>query len=156
MRWAIREAVDRDDVAAVKALFREYEQWLGADLCFRDFEQELASLPGPYARPNGALLLALLDRQPCGCAAIRPADRRETCELKRLYVAEHGRGLGIGLALTRRAMREAQKAGYRWIRLDTLRRLDKAIALYKGLGFQEVAPYIPRAPADVVFMERAL
>lgn len=145
-----------EDVTAVKALFREYEQWLGADLCFQDFEQELDSLPGLYARPKGALLLALIERQPCGCAAIRPASRRDTCELKRLYVAERGRGLGIGLALTRRAMREAKKAGYRWIRLDTLSRLEKAIALYKGLGFREVAPFVPNAPADVVFMERAI
>jgi len=156
VRWAIREAVAGEDVAAVKALFREYEQWLGADLCFQDFEQELASPPGPYARPKGALLLALIERQPCGCAAIRPTNRRETCELKRLYVAERGRGFGIGLALTRRAMREAQKAGYRSIRLDTLRRLEKAIALYRGLGFREVAPFVQNAPADVVFMERAI
>lgn len=152
--WSIRETVP-EDMDKVRALFKEYEKWLGVDLCFQGFQAELASLPSPYARPRGAIFVALLQGEFVGCVAIKPLDKR-TCEMKRLFVREKARGRGIGRALARRAMREGQKLGYTKMRLDSLERMDKAIELYEGLGFRRIEPYYENPMADSVFMERKL
>ena len=144
------------DMDTIRELFREYQEELAVDLCFQDFEGELASLPGPYASPQGAVFLASSDRQVAGCVAFKPLGG-EVCELKRLYVRPTFRGRGIARALCEHAILGAKRKGYRMMRLDTLERLESAVRLYKDLDFIEIDPYYDNPlPEPVLFMERAL
>lgn len=142
---------------AVAALFREYEASLGIDLCFQGFESELASLPGKYAPPDGALLLAKDERRaPIGCVALRPFGIDGVCEMKRLYVMPKARGLGLGRALVAEIVEAGTLIGYREMRLDTLPSMQAAISLYSEAGFQPIEPYYETPLAQTVFMARAL
>jgi ribosomal protein S18 acetylase RimI-like enzyme len=142
----IVQAVTQGQVAEARALFREYERSLGIDLCFQGFEQELAGLPGAYAPPRGRLLLATDGDALAGCVALRPLDD-SACEMKRLYVRPAFRGRRAGRRLAERVVAEARSIGYACMRLDTLPSMKEAIALYRALGFVEIAPYTtnPRA-----------
>ncbi len=131
-------------VEAVRMLFREYAGSLAVDLCFQNFEQELAMLPGEYAPPGGALLLALVDGEPAGCVAMRPlpeADHANACEMKRLYVRRAFRRFGLGRLLTQQLMDLATQAGHSCMLLDTLDDMEAARGLYASLGFVEIPPY---------------
>jgi len=131
-------------VAAVRGLFREYAASLGIDLCFQNFEHELATLPGEYAPPHGALLLALVDGEPAGCVAMRAlpeADHANACEMKRLYVKRAFRRFGLGRLLTQQLMDLATQAGHSCMLLDTLDDMEAARGLYASLGFVEIPPY---------------
>jgi GNAT superfamily N-acetyltransferase len=153
----ITPATTREDIAAVRALFIEYQEYLDIDLDFQNFGEELAVLPGKYAPPHGRLFLARYDGKVAGCAAFYPMDEAgDVCELKRLYVRRDSANLGIGTALFERAMQEAQAIGYTTMRLDSLRRLKKAGRLYKHYGFYEIAPYNDNPHADVYYLERKL
>jgi ribosomal protein S18 acetylase RimI-like enzyme len=124
-----------------RTLFREYAATLAIDLCFQNFEAELANLPGDYAEPGGALLLALVDGQPAGCGALRAlpeADYPNACEMKRLFVR---RAFGLGRALAQQLMDLATRAGYSAMLLDTLDDMESARGLYGSLGFEEIPPY---------------
>ena len=145
-------AADLDDV---RALFEEYAASLPFDLGFQAFARELAELPGAYAPPRGALLIARHDGAAVGCVALRPLGP-ETCEFKRLYVRPGARGSGAGRRLTERALDEARQMGYRRIRLDTLPGMEPAQALYLTLGFRDVPPYTPNPIAGARFLELAL
>ena len=151
----IRPAVSAADLVAVRALLEEYATWLAAngaaDLPEPD---ERASLPGRYAPPAGALLLAKLDGRAVGCVALRALDA-ETCEMKRLFVRPEARGARVGVALVEALLAHARATGYRRMRLDTLAWMHPAIALYRALGFREIAPYHDRV-GGVRFFERAL
>ena len=152
---AIRQALGAAGLGCAVGLFREYQQWLGVDLCFQDFERELASLPGLYAPPAGALLLAERGGRALGCVAMRPvADG--VCEMKRLYIAPDGRDAGIGRALAMAVIELARRAGYHLMRLDTLERLHEAMTLYASLGFKVRDPYYPNPLAGVVYWEKDL
>ncbi len=132
------------DLQAVRALFVEYAQSLSIDLCFQNFEAELAALPGAYAAPSGALLLATVNGSPAGCVAMRPlpdSDHTNACEMKRLYVRPGHRGHGLGRLLTEQLMDRAAQAGYSCMLLDTLDDMEAARGLYTTLGFVEVPPY---------------
>ena len=120
------------ELATARRLILEYAATLPFDLGFQDFAAELESLERVYAPPRGCLLLAWIDREAAGCVALRPLDE-QTAELKRLYVRPARRGLGLGLALTRRALAAARRRGYRRVRLDTVPGMDAAIALYRAL-----------------------
>ena len=129
---------------AARALFREYVAQLGVDLAFQGFEAELAALPGPYAPPQGALLLVLVDGEPAGCGALRPlpdADHPDACEMKRLFVRRAFRRFGLGRQLAQALMDRAVQAGYATMLLDTLDEMEAARGLYAALGFVEVPPY---------------
>ncbi|MDO9073609.1 MAG: GNAT family N-acetyltransferase [Rubrivivax sp.] len=131
-------------IDAARALFREYAEALNVDLCFQGFEAELAELPGEYAPPGGALLVALVDGQPAGCVALRPlpgADYPNACEMKRLYVRRAFRGFGLGRLMAQELMDLASQAGYSTLLLDTLDDMEAARGLYSSLGFVEVPPY---------------
>ena len=145
------------DLAAVAALFRAYAASLDVDLGYQDFAGELAALPGRYAAPQGALLLA---RGPAGaalgCVGLRAIAPAGTCEMKRLYVAPAGRGTGLGRRLVLAALRRAVRLGYREMRLDTLASMTAAQALYRQLGFAPIAPYYDTPVAGTVFLHRAL
>jgi ribosomal protein S18 acetylase RimI-like enzyme len=132
---AIREAQGEKDIAQVRALFVEYQQALHVDLCFQGFAEELASLPGKYE----CLLLAMEGDAALGCVGLRPCGADG--EMKRLYVRPQGRGRGIGRLLVSRVLERARRAGYRRVVLDTLPSMQEARALYRSLGFREIAPY---------------
>src|SRR4028118_2388910 len=102
----IVQAETAGDIEQARVLFREYELWLGVDLCFQRFEDELENLPGKYAAPEGRLLLAKTLETIAGCAALRKIDAK-TCEMKRLFVREKFRGSGLGKQLTEILIAEA-------------------------------------------------
>ena len=131
---------DRHPLEQVRQFFRNYAAWLGVDLSFQNFEQEMATLPGAYAPPQGRLFYAEHDGSPAGCVGIR-ALSEGVCELKRLYVSPPHRGLGVGRELVLAAIRGARQAGYRKMLLDTLPNMRIAVKLYRELGFQEAPAY---------------
>jgi putative acetyltransferase len=129
---------------ATRAIFREYAAGLGVDLCFQNFEAELAGLPGEYAPPRGSLQLALVNGEVGGCGAFRPigdVDYANACEMKRLYVRPAFRGLGLGRLMAQALMDQALRAGYSVMLLDTLDDMEAARGLYAQLGFEEIPPY---------------
>mgnify|MGYP003477436988 FL=1 len=131
-------------MAAVREIFQEYAEGLGIDLRFQQFDAELAGLPGDYAEPRGALLLATVDGELAGCCALRPldaADYPNTSEMKRLDVRKAFRGFGLGRLLTEAILDAARQAGYASVLLDTLNEMDTARNLYADLGFEEIPPY---------------
>lgn len=133
-----------DEWDAVRDIFREYAASLSVDLCFQNFDAELAQLPGDYAPPRGLLLLALVDGAVAGCCALRPldtADYPNAAEMKRLYVRRAFRGFGLGRELTEAILDGARRAGYASVLLDTLDDMESARALYADLGFEEIPPY---------------
>jgi putative acetyltransferase len=129
---------------ATREIFREYAASLDVDLCFQNFEAELATLPGEYEPPGGCLLLAFVDSELAGCGAMRPlpdADYANACEMKRLFVRPAFRRFGLGRVLAQALLDEAQRAGYSEMLLDTLDDMEAARGLYATLGFEEVPPY---------------
>ena len=140
----IQSFASPSELEAVRTLFKEYAHSLEIDLCFQNFEAELASLPGDYAAPRGALMLAWSQQELVGCCALRPLDAVDypnACEMKRLYVRPALRGSGLGRRLAEAVMEAAQQAGYAYILLDTLSEMETARAMYQELGFTEVPPY---------------
>jgi putative acetyltransferase len=133
-----------DALQATREIFREYAQSLGVDLCFQNFDAELASLPGDYAAPAGHLLLAWVGGQVAGCGAYRPfpdSDYADACEMKRLYVRPAFRRFGLGRLLAEALLDKAAETGYSTVLLDTLDDMEAARELYVTLGFQEIPPY---------------
>ncbi|WP_297913545.1 GNAT family N-acetyltransferase [Thiomonas sp.] len=152
----IEPALWPQDMALVRELFREYAQALGVDLCFQGFEQELADLPGRYAPPGGALLLARDDAgHALGCVALRALGDGD-CEMKRLYVRPTARGLGLGRRLALAICEQARAKGYRRICLDTLAGMREAVALYASLGFAPIEPYVYNPLDEVMYLGRDL
>ncbi len=144
-----------EDLPVVRELFAEYAQSLGVDLSFQGFDEELAALPGKYAPPQGAVIVARSDGTPCGCVALRRIDER-TCEMKRLYVRPGCRGLGMGAELVMRIIEAATARGYEAMRLDTLPTMARAVSLYRSLGFRDIPPYIYNPLPGALFMEKKL
>jgi putative acetyltransferase len=133
-----------EEIEAARSLIREYAQGLGVDLCFQNLDEEIATLPGEYAAPRGALFVAMIDGKPAGCVALRPldsADYPNAGEMKRLYVRDHYRGSGLGRELAQAALDAAIEAGYSCVLLDTLDDMEAARGLYEELGFHEIPPY---------------
>jgi len=151
----ILPAIAPRQIAQVRRLFEEYARLLGIDLCFQNFADELAGLPGSYAPPRGRLLLALIDDQPAGCVALRPLPG-DACEMKRLFVPPAFRGQGIGRNLAEQIIAEARQIGYAVMKLDTLPRLQSATELYTKLGFSPCQPYYDTPLKETLFMELPL
>ena len=140
------------DLARVRELFVEYVDWLNIDLGFQGFNEELVGLPGASAPPAGRLLIALRDGQAAGCIALRRFDA-DTGEVKRLWVRPAFRGTGLGRRLAGQVIMEARNSGYSRLVLDTLSSMDPAIALYRSLGFRDIAAYYPNPIPGAVYME---
>ncbi|MEW6695656.1 MAG: GNAT family N-acetyltransferase [Pseudomonadota bacterium] len=141
---ALHTIVNGPALDDVRRLFLEYQDDIGIDLCFQGFADELATLPGAYAPPLGALVLATVDGEAAGCCALRPlfdSDHGNACEMKRLFVRRAFRGFGLGRQLVERVLLLAQQAGYDCVLLDTLSDMEAARALYQDVGFVEIPPY---------------
>lgn len=152
----IRRAESEADLDAARRLFRAYVDGLEFDLDFQRFEAEMDALPGPYASPEGAILLANVNGEPAGVVAVQPLDEEGVCEMKRLYVVPEHRGQGFGRALASAIIEEAQDLGYDTMRLDTVASMTAARRLYRSLGFEERDPYYHNPLPDAVYMERSL
>ena len=149
----ITQAESPEQIEEIRKLFREYENWLDIDLCFQDFEKELANLPGKYEKPDGRLFLISEKNQSAGCIALRKIDV-DVCEMKRLFVRGDFRGLGLGKMLIEKLLEEARSTGYKRMRLDTLPdKMPLAVKLYKSYGFCEIAPYYHNPHEETLFME---
>jgi ribosomal protein S18 acetylase RimI-like enzyme len=143
-----------EDIEEVRRLFREYAEWVGSEICFESFARELAELPGRYAPPGGRLLLAFVDGRLAGCVALRWLEPG-ICEMKRLYIQPEFRGSGLGRSLVERVIGEAGESGYRFLRLDTLPRMERAVAMYRAFGFYEIPRYADN-PASAICFELLL
>ena len=154
----IRVARGVTDMDATRSMFTEYQEFLGVDLCFQGFSQELADLPGCYAPPEGEIFLACDREDVAGIVAVRPVGQepRLRCEMKRLYVRDRWRGCGLGRRLAELSLSFASSTGYGIMVLDTLGHLDAALGLYDDLGFIETAPYYENPLPGVVYMEKQL
>jgi len=149
----IIQAETFEQIEEARLLFREYEAWLGVDLCFQSFEKELKNLPGEYVKPSGRLFLALGVEKIAGCIALRKINEA-TCEMKRLFVRPDFRGLKLGKMLIEKVIAEARVIGYRRMRLDTLPdKMPKAVELYRSYGFREIPPYYENPHKETLFME---
>ena len=153
----IVQAQSEAEIQLVGELFAEYVAWLGINLCFQNYEKELAELPGQYAPSSGRLLLALDDAgRAAGCAALRDLGNG-VCEMKRLFVRPEYRGQRLGWQLAEMILNDARSIGYERIRLDTLPgKMDRAIAMYRVLGFKDIEPYYHNPVASATFMELKL
>ena len=146
-------------INATRLIFSEYARQLSVDLCFQNFDAELADLPGEYTNPQGALLLALIDGEVAGCCALRPltsVDYPNAAEMKRLYVRRPYRGLGLGRQLAEATLDAARVAGYHSVLLDTLDDMESARALYVDLGFSSIPPYYHNPIAGAHYLKADL
>ena len=143
-------------IAQATELFLEYAKSLNFSLCFQSFDKELTGLPGDYAPPEGRLLLAQHEGQLAGCVALHKLEG-DICEMKRLYLRPAFRGKGLGRVLAERIIAEARQIGYRRMRLDTVEPVMKdAVAMYRRIGFREIAPYRPNPNPGTLYMELEL
>lgn len=150
------QAKSLPQIAQARELFLEYAQSLGFSLCFQNFDQELAELPGDYAPPAGRLLLAEFNAQLAGCVALHKLDSA-ICEMKRLYLRPQFRGQGLGRLLAEKIIAEARLIGYERMRLDTVEPVMKdAVAMYRRFGFKDIAPYCPNPNPGVLYLELQL
>jgi carbonic anhydrase len=146
-------AEDAQALEHVRQFFRNYAGWLGVDLSYQNFEQEMASLPGAYAAPQGRLFYAEVDGRPAGCVGVRPLnDSDGVCEMKRLYVAPEERRRGVGAALALAAIKAAKEIGYRKLIIDTLPNMRMAVKLYRELGFTEAPNYYQTPVEGTMFL----
>lgn len=152
----IRAAAGAADVDVARSLFDEYVRSLGVDLSFQGVAEEFATLPGAYAPPRGAILLAERDGTVQGCIALRPLAPPQEGEVKRLYVRPTARGSGAGEALVNALLEAARTAGYSSLKLDTLERMQDARRLYARMGFAPCAPYYRNPLPGVLYMSRTL
>jgi len=153
----IVQAQSEHEIQQVRELFAEYVVWLGINLCFQNYEKELAELPGDYVQPGGRLLLVLdEDGRAAGCAALRDLGKG-VCEMKRLFVRPEFRGQHLGERLMDMILNDARAIGYQCIRLDTLPgKMDRAIAMYRARGFKDIAAYYNNPVVGAAFMELSL
>ena len=153
---SIIPALSPTQIAQARELFLEYAQSLGFSLCFQNFDQELAGLPGDYTPPSGRLLLAEWEGQVAGCVALRKLEDG-ICEMKRLYLRPGFRGKGLGRAVAEHIIAEARAIGYGRMRLDTVEPVMKeAVAMYRRLGFREIPAYRKNPIDGALYMELTL
>lgn len=152
----IKTATTPGDYEHVRALLRDYgvENAMTPTANARFFE-DLIALPGRYVAPLGALFLAYDGDTPAGCAGITPAPALpEASELKRVYVLPAHRGRGLARGLSEAGIAQARALGCAQVVLSTRPRWAHAMALYRALGFVEIAPFKerPEEMPDLLFL----
>ncbi len=153
MNIELTYANNSEDLEATQKIFIEYQQFLGIDLCFQDFEKELKNLDKIYAAPQGCIILAKTPQnEVVGCVALKPIGDG-VCEMKRLYVKPTHRGIQLGKRLVQELLYFARTANYQTMKLDTLTSLNEAIALYRNFGFIETTPYVFNPLTNVLYFE---
>ncbi len=151
--FTIKQVESAEEIEQTRELFHEYVTWLGVNLCFQNYDKEVAELPGEYVPPTGRLYLATENGQVAGCIALRNLGQG-ICEMKRLYVRPQFRGQRLGRTLVDRIIDEARLMGYSRMRLDTLPgKMDAAIAMYRSLGFKDIERYYDNPYETAAFME---
>jgi len=151
--FTIVQASSPAQIAQARELFLEYANSLNFSLCFQNFDQELATLPGHYVPPKGRLLLGEYEGQLAACVALRALEEK-VCEMKRLYLRPTFRGKGLGRTLTEHLIVEAREIGYHRMRLDTVAPVMRdAVAMYRRLGFREIPPYRENPHPGALYME---
>jgi len=148
MSIIIKTATSVSEITAAKHLFQEYAKWLNVDLCFQNFDQEMETFPASYKH----VLIAKHHHDIIGAVGLREQDS-DTCEMKRLYVKPSSQGKGAGKKLCTSLINYAQQSGYKRMLLDSIERLEIAIALYRRLGFQECAPYALNPEEGAIYMQ---
>jgi putative acetyltransferase len=149
----IVQAESSEQIEQARTLFREYEAWFGLNLCFQNFDEEVAALPGKYAPPEGRLFLAFADENLAGCIALRKLET-DVCEMKRLFARQEFRGMKIGKSLIEKLIETARAVGYKKMRLDTYPpKMMKAVKLYESYGFREIPAYYHNPYGETLFME---
>ena len=143
------------DIPHVREMLQEYVTWIGLDLAFQEIEAELDGLPGDYAPPHGALLVAVEGDRYLAMIALRPIERT-IAEMKRLYVRPEARGRGLARRLIARLCKEAKRLNYTELRLDTLPMMGEAQALYETYGFVDIEPYYETPIAGTRFMAKKI
>lgn len=151
----IIQARTPQDMAQAKALFQAYADTLDFDLTFQGFPQEVSGLPGPYAPPHGAILLAYENSQALGCVALKPLEPK-ICEMKRLFVRPDVRRKNLGKKLAEAIIQLAKSMGYERMRLDTMPQFTEAISLYRALGFRPIKAYCHNPFEGALYFERLL
>jgi putative acetyltransferase len=146
---------DNTLIPIARKLFLEYAESLHFNLCFQNFEKELAELPGDYAPPLGCIILVKAEEEFFGCVALRKLED-DVCEMKRLYIKPECRGMGIGKKLTFEIIDFARKSGYKKMRLDTIATMKEAIGIYKAIGFYEIPAYRYNPEKEVIYLELGL
>ena len=144
----IREATSLGAIEIVRELFREYGNLPDVNIA----QHEFAGLPGEYAPPTGALLVAMDEQDGAGCVALRKFDPM-TCEMKRLYVRPKYRSQGIGKKLVWTIIARAQELEYEQMRLDTRGWMQSAQAVYRSIGFHEIPPYLNETVPGTMYFE---
>ncbi len=148
-------ATTEADYQAAASLFREYAAWLGIDLSFQDFGNELLELHDQYGPPKGGIILCKSDDAYIGCAGVREWEGDEA-ELKRMYLQPAFQGKGSGKRLLTETLELARELGYKSIRLDTLEKLEAALQLYRSQGFVETPPYYHNPNTGVIYLQYTL
>jgi ribosomal protein S18 acetylase RimI-like enzyme len=151
--YEITEAKSPEEIAAAKSLFLEYQKWLNVDLCFQDFDNELATLPGKYASPDGRLYLVKSGDEYTGCVGLRKIEDG-VCEMKRLYIKLEHQGHGLGKKLIELIIKDAKSIGYKKMRLDTIKeKMPNAVDLYEKRGFKKIDAYYGNPDPHTLYME---
>jgi len=143
------------DIEQTKSIIEAYVKCIGIDLYFQNIDDELERFPEKYKEPDGAFFVAKDKDKVVGCIGMKSLGDG-VCEMKRLYVSDEYKGFGIGKHLIEIILREANEKGYERMRLDTLRRLGKALGMYRAFGFKEIEQYVENPFEDAVFMEKTL
>lgn len=146
---------EMNEMEIVKELFIKYQAHLGISLCFQGFQEELENLPGKYSEPTGTILLAKDGEKVVGIVALKQLEE-EVCEMKRLFVLPDYQGYGIGKMLTESLLNKAKDLNFKIMKLDTLGRLESAVALYQKLGFEQTNPYNINPEEDILYFEKKL
>lgn len=146
----IRLATTGPDIAAAKSLFLAYADSLDVDLCFQGFDAEMERFPGEYQAPDGALFVAEAKGEIVGVVGLRPAPDGYA-EMKRLYLTDGARGLGLGKQLTETVIGKAAEMGCAGVVLDTMLSMKTAQDIYRKRGFQEYRPAKDGGHPDLLY-----